>query len=121
MKSYFDSGLLESEIMAMRMADYAAFQPQAIAILKKAGEPLTPNNIMIAQESLAIERRIVPPHWTGWIDCEKCGIRPAEKEYAGEKLLTCRWCFVSDEILGMDLSWTAHCNKMDAAYKRNGY
>lgn len=43
-------------------------------------------------EDIAVNELIVPPHWTGTIDCPKCGVMPWHAACVGEKVEVCPWC-----------------------------
>lgn len=72
--------------------DYSALQTEVLQHLKSLGIAPNAQNIAVFQEDLAIHKAIVPPHYTGWVDCKRCGIRPAEAYKHGSLVDKCQWC-----------------------------
>lgn len=40
----------------------------------------------------AVAEGYIPPHWTGYTHCPRCGTMPAPPELDGQRLMRCAWC-----------------------------
>ncbi len=76
---------------------FNTFQIDAIALAKKEGYRITPELIDTVQTDLAIKAGVTPPHWTGFVYCENCGIVAAESHLLGSKVSKCNFCFLDFE------------------------
>lgn len=111
----------EREIKARQDA-YRALMPEVIRQLKGLNLEMSPENVKDFQETLALEIWLTPPHWTGWVRCKKCGLRPCEGIF-GDEVVTCSFCIPPNyekwnprEIL--DPGMIALCNQMDFKIKK---
>lgn len=48
--------------------------------------------IVMRAENIAVDELIIPPHWTGIIECERCGVMPYLPACHSEKVDFCPWC-----------------------------
>jgi hypothetical protein len=110
------NGMNDEQMREVKMLFYRRLQSQAIAELEKLGHELTKENITNRQERLAVIRGIVPPHWTGWVECDNCGKTPFTANALGEKMTGCAWCILPKDdntLPEMDHKWAGYCNFMN--------
>ena len=50
-------------------------------------------------ENLSIADFKIPPGWTGWIHCERCGTVPAWPSLKGQNVKGCPWCHIVGDVI----------------------
>lgn len=50
--------------------------------------------LAIMAENMMISDLCVPPHFTGYVVCEQCGVVPESEDLKGVSVMTCGWCSV---------------------------
>lgn len=112
------SQMTPQEEIDTRSSEFAALHRSAVKYAQIYFGEASPQNVLKAQEMLAVDICIVPPHWTGWVKCELCGLRPERKAHQGDVVAACTWC-PSRELFAtiIDVYWIAHCNELQSRIK----
>lgn len=123
--TYFNIAANTPEMMEARTFAYRNLLTETLRQLKVLHMEPSPENIQDLQETLALMAWITPPHWTGWVDCQKCGKVPAEKDFSGKSVSACAFCISPDIELYEPKSLTDHrfigyCNWVDSVIARSG-
>jgi hypothetical protein len=84
-------------LLKLREQQFKDLSPIAKKMLKSEGYKVTPDSIVDCQITLALQRGIVPPMWTGFAQCTKCGCVPAQAGIAYLPVKMCSWCHNDSE------------------------
>jgi len=88
--TYFDKRY--NDELRIREKAFDALAPIAKKELIEQGYKLSNDLILDTQITLALQAGIVPPMWTGFCLCDKCGLSPAEYGIYYKKTSICSFC-----------------------------
>jgi hypothetical protein len=86
--------LRDKDSKESRIKAFNDLKPQAVKELLEQGYKIQPEILQDYQITLALQSGIVPPRWTGYCYCDKCGCVAAESCVTGTKTSSCSFCLV---------------------------
>lgn len=92
-KYKYKPSLCGKQLESLANITMAENQRMWILALEKAKDyAATELEVLNIAESLMIDDLFCPPHYTGYIICDRCGPMPALPEHQGENVICCQWC-----------------------------